>query len=103
MAGQVPLPARPGAGLPPVRWNRESGLRNWLDAAHDGHARRLDEAAPNLPSRAELVESTVQLAPLIMIDGGWLRGSRTIGTPRRRTATSCSARTGMSWATATGS
>ncbi|MFE4208852.1 iron-containing redox enzyme family protein, partial [Streptomyces goshikiensis] len=27
-----------------------------------------------LPSREELVESTLQLAPLILIDGGWLQG-----------------------------
>ncbi|MFC8076379.1 iron-containing redox enzyme family protein [Streptomyces sp. NPDC057307] len=62
------------AGLPPTLWNRDSGLRDWLGSAHDGHARRLDEAAPDLPSREELIESTLQLAPLIMIDGGWLRG-----------------------------
>ncbi|WP_228122288.1 iron-containing redox enzyme family protein [Saccharothrix syringae] len=59
--------------LPP-RWDPETGLRGWLAAEHDRHAAEHDATEPRLPTREELVESTLQLAPLIMIDGGWLQG-----------------------------
>ncbi|MFE7189661.1 iron-containing redox enzyme family protein [Kitasatospora sp. NPDC057541] len=59
------LPAvRPGAG----------GLREWLDRAHDRHGSEFAARSVPLPDRADLVDSTLQLAPLIMIDGGWLQG-----------------------------
>ncbi|UWZ40378.1 iron-containing redox enzyme family protein [Dactylosporangium roseum] len=66
---------RPGRadGLPPT-WDRENGLRGWLDAAHDRHARAFGARTAPLPSRAELIDSTLQLAPLIFLDGGWLLG-----------------------------
>jgi hypothetical protein len=59
--------------LPP-RWDRENGLREWLARAHDRHAESFQQGEAPLPSREELVDSTLQLAPLIMIDGGWLQG-----------------------------
>ncbi|MFT7839702.1 iron-containing redox enzyme family protein [Saccharothrix sp. BKS2] len=59
--------------LPP-RWDPETGLRGWLAAEHDRHAAEHDAGAPRLPTREQLVDSTLQLAPLIMIDGGWLQG-----------------------------
>ncbi|MFD7659915.1 iron-containing redox enzyme family protein [Actinosynnema sp. NPDC059797] len=59
--------------LPP-RWDPETGLRGWLAAEHDRHAAEHDAGEPRLPTREELVDSTLQLAPLIMIDGGWLQG-----------------------------
>lgn len=59
--------------LPP-RWDRENGLREWLARAHDRHAETFRESGTPLPTREELVDSTLQLAPLIMIDGGWLQG-----------------------------
>lgn len=61
-------------GQLPPRWDRVNGLRPWLDDEHDRHGRQFEDGAPPIPSRRELVESTVQLAPLIMIDGGWLQG-----------------------------
>ncbi|MER5631646.1 iron-containing redox enzyme family protein [Streptomyces nitrosporeus] len=58
----------------PADWPAE-GLRPWLAAQHDRHA---EEFAQNredeLPTREQLIDSTVQLAPLTMIDGGWLQG-----------------------------
>ncbi|HEX3784793.1 MAG TPA: iron-containing redox enzyme family protein [Pseudonocardiaceae bacterium] len=58
----------------PRRWDRESGLRGWLEAEHDRHSEQFSGQDVAIPSRAELIESTLQLAPLIMIDGGWLQG-----------------------------
>ncbi|MFF9486137.1 iron-containing redox enzyme family protein [Streptomyces sp. NPDC014676] len=65
---------RPAKGALPERWDRENGLRPWLARAHDQHAEGFDKERVTLPSRAELIDSTLQLAPLIMIDGGWLQG-----------------------------
>ncbi|MGP9017008.1 iron-containing redox enzyme family protein [Streptomyces sp. BR1] len=58
----------------PSRWDPENGLREWLARAHDRHADSFQRGEAVLPSRAELIDSTLQLAPLIMIDGGWLQG-----------------------------
>ncbi|MFD3484641.1 iron-containing redox enzyme family protein [Streptomyces sp. NPDC058665] len=58
----------------PVHWDAEHGLRQWLTRAHDRHAETFQESDVELPSREELIDSTLQLAPLIMIDGGWLQG-----------------------------
>ncbi|EFL34002.1 conserved hypothetical protein [Streptomyces viridochromogenes DSM 40736] len=51
------------------------GLRSWLSEQHERHAEEFTagQDAP-LPSREVLVESTLQLAPLTMIDGAWLHG-----------------------------
>ncbi|MFE9173233.1 iron-containing redox enzyme family protein [Streptomyces kebangsaanensis] len=58
----------------PERWDRE-GLRPWLQAQHDRHGAEFEEnAAVPLPSRAALVDDTVQTAPLTLIDGSWLHG-----------------------------
>ncbi|WHM40038.1 iron-containing redox enzyme family protein [Streptomyces sp. BPTC-684] len=58
----------------PARWDPENGLREWLARAHDRHAESFQRGEAALPTRAELIDSTLQLAPLIMIDGGWLQG-----------------------------
>jgi hypothetical protein len=59
--------------LPPD-WNA-AGLRPWLAAEHRRHEREFDQtAALPLPGRDALVDATVQLAPLTLIDGAWLRG-----------------------------
>ncbi|RZS30531.1 heme oxygenase-like protein [Herbihabitans rhizosphaerae] len=58
----------------PREWDRDSGLRTWLEQEHDRHGREFDESDTPLPTRDELIDSTLQLAPLIMIDGGWLQG-----------------------------
>jgi heme oxygenase-like protein len=58
----------------PARWTPE-GLRSWLTTQHERHAAEFERnAGDGLPSRNELIESTVQLAPLTMIDGAWLQG-----------------------------
>lgn len=63
------------SGLPlPERWERE-GLRPWLVEMHDRHGREFEDGREvPVPSREELIDSTVQLAPLTLIDGSWLRG-----------------------------
>lgn len=58
----------------PGRWDPDNGLRSWLAAEHDRHDQRHSTAEVPLPSREDLVESTLQLAPLILIDGSWLQG-----------------------------
>ncbi|MER5627530.1 iron-containing redox enzyme family protein [Streptosporangium sp. NPDC002544] len=58
----------------PVRWDQESGLRGWLEDQHDRHSEQVSQAEDGLPTREQLIRSTLQLAPLIMIDGGWLQG-----------------------------
>ncbi|WP_369174199.1 iron-containing redox enzyme family protein [Streptomyces sp. R28] len=59
------LPAAPPA----------DGLRPWLLDQHDLHNSEFQEGtdAP-LPDRAALIDSTLQLAPLTLIDGAWLAG-----------------------------
>ncbi len=60
--------------IPSLRWNR-SALERWV---YDKHREQVDSYRPlNGPprvSREAFVESTVQLAPLVLIDGGWLQG-----------------------------
>jgi hypothetical protein len=58
----------------PERWPPE-GLRPWLLDQHDGHAQQFaDNVTAPMPSRDVLIESTVQTAPLTLIDGSWLQG-----------------------------
>lgn len=58
----------------PSRWDRE-GLRPWLVEQHDRHSQEFEGGREvPLPSREELIDSTVQLAPLTLIDGSWLQG-----------------------------
>ncbi|WP_222840685.1 iron-containing redox enzyme family protein [Actinosynnema mirum] len=61
-------------GQLPPRWDPETGLRAWLAAEHERHSSEHEAGRPRVPDREALVESTLQLAPLIMIDGGWLQG-----------------------------
>jgi hypothetical protein len=65
---------RRAPGMLPPRWDREQGLRRWLDEQHDRHDREFADREEHLPSREALIDDTLQLAPLIMIDGGWLQG-----------------------------
>lgn len=59
--------------LPPV-WGRE-GLRPWLQTQHDRHGAEFEQNAEvPLPSREDVVDDTVQTAPLTLIDGSWLQG-----------------------------
>jgi len=59
--------------LPP-RWGPD-GLRPWLAAQHARHDREFEAVAQDrVATREALVDSTVQLAPLTLIDGAWLQG-----------------------------
>jgi Iron-containing redox enzyme len=65
-----------GAGEPrlPDSWPFE-GLRPWLLDQHDRHAEQFaDEAGASVPTREALIDSTVQTAPLTLIDGSWIHG-----------------------------
>lgn len=60
--------------IPSLRWDR-AALERWV---YDKHREQVDSYRPlNGPprvSREAFIESTVQLAPLVLIDGGWLQG-----------------------------
>jgi hypothetical protein len=58
----------------PERW--EPGcLRPWLAHQHDLHAKEFESGTDKpVEPREALVASTVQTAPLTLIDGSWLRG-----------------------------
>jgi hypothetical protein len=63
--GDMPLPAT---------WGRV-GLRPWLQEMHDRHGQEFEDGREvPVPSREDLIGSTVQLAPLTLIDGSWLQG-----------------------------
>jgi hypothetical protein len=63
--GSVPLP---GA------WTAE-GLRPWLLGQHDQRGAEFEASAHEPPpSRDALIDDTVQMAPLTLIDGSWLQG-----------------------------
>lgn len=58
----------------PATWTRD-GLRPWLLDMHDRQSDEFDaSASAELPSREALIDSTLQLAPLTLIDGAWLQG-----------------------------
>ncbi|MFG2528983.1 iron-containing redox enzyme family protein [Streptomyces sp. NPDC048516] len=60
--------------LPPPHWDPR-GLRPWLQEQHDRHGREFEQGADApLPTKEALVDATVQLAPLTLIDGSWLQG-----------------------------
>ncbi|MEV7007430.1 iron-containing redox enzyme family protein [Streptosporangium sp. NPDC051022] len=72
--------ARSGHGMDdrtmplPRTWDR-NGLRPWLQAQHDRHGAEFEgNAEVPLPSREEVIDDTVQTAPLTLIDGSWLQG-----------------------------
>lgn len=63
----------PEGGLP-VEY-RPARLGTWLDEQLGRHEADYEEARDlALPGRDELVDTTVQLAPLALIDGAWIRG-----------------------------
>ncbi len=50
-------------------------LRAWMLDQHDRHALEFERSDPaNLPTREDVIDSTLQLAPLTLIDGSWLQG-----------------------------
>lgn len=65
-----PLPPQSLPAGPPA-----DGLRPWLLDQHDLHNSEFhDGSGEPVPERAELIDSTLQLAPLTLIDGAWLAG-----------------------------
>lgn len=58
--------------LPP-EWTVE-GLRPWLLNQHDQHDQQFSTAEEVLPDREAVIDSSLQLAPLTLIDGSWLQG-----------------------------
>jgi hypothetical protein len=68
----------------PEKWT-PAGLRPWLLDMHDKHGAEFETGRSNeLPSRAEVIDSTLQLAPLTLIDGSWLQGFTDIGLATTR-------------------
>lgn len=58
----------------PAQWEPDE-LPRWLVEQHDQHAREFEATAETpVPSKKALIDSTIQLAPLTMIDGSWLQG-----------------------------
>ena len=58
----------------PSRWT-PAGLRPWLLDQHDRHAEQfVTDADTPAVSRQALVETTVQMAPLVLLDGSLLHG-----------------------------
>jgi len=63
----------------PLGWD-VGVLRAWLLDKHDRHGQEFNESDPAaMPSREEIVDSTLQLAPLTLIDGAWLQGFTDLG------------------------
>jgi hypothetical protein len=63
----------PNKSLPDL-WTGQ-GLRNWLLEQHDLHGQTFEDSSGNsLPTKTGVINSTLQLAPLILIDGSWLQG-----------------------------
>lgn len=67
----------PEAALPDA-WPRE-GLAPWLTAQHVRNHKRFQQGGDDMPSREQVIDSSLQLAPLLCIDGAWLQGFTDIG------------------------
>jgi fermentation-respiration switch protein FrsA (DUF1100 family) len=58
----------------PKEWSHD-GLRPWLLEQHDKHdSEFVRSKTEDTPSREAIIDSTLQLAPLTLIDGSWLQG-----------------------------
>lgn len=58
----------------PREW-RPGELREWLLASHDSHADAYESSKDQeVPDRSTIVDQTLQLAPLTLIDGAWIQG-----------------------------
>lgn len=68
----------------PETWTPD-GLRPWLLDMHDKHGREFESGrSSEMPSREEVIDSTLQLAPLTLIDGSWLQGFTDVGLAASR-------------------
>lgn len=58
----------------PREW-RPGVLREWLLDCHDRNGAKFEQSnTDEMPSRDQVIHSTLQLAPLTLIDGAWLQG-----------------------------
>lgn len=58
----------------PTTW-RSGLLRTWLLDAHEAHSNQFEASKDeSVPSRQDIIDQTLQLAPLTLIDGAWLQG-----------------------------
>jgi hypothetical protein len=58
----------------PDAW-RSGLVRKWLLEEHDKHADEFEEQSDgDMPSREAVIDESLQLAPLTLIDGAWLQG-----------------------------
>ena len=69
----------------PSRW--QPGLmREWLLEAHARHAERFERTcADAIPTREAVIDQSLQLAPLTLIDGAWLQGYADVALAASRT------------------
>jgi hypothetical protein len=50
-------------------------IRTWLLDSHERSSKAFEQSlGEDIPSRPEIIEQTLQLAPLTLIDGAWLQG-----------------------------
>ncbi len=57
----------------PQDW-RPGDLGDWLRRQHDANAAKFDAAPETIPPVERVVEDSLQLAPLTLLDGAWLQG-----------------------------
>ena len=68
----------------PETWT-PAGLRPWLLDMHDKHSAEFETSQSNeMPGREAVIDSTLQLAPLTLIDGAWLQGFTDVGLATTR-------------------
>jgi hypothetical protein len=63
--------------LPP-KW-RAGELTQWLRKQHDTNAAKFDAAEDTVPPVENVIEDSLQLAPLTLLDGAWLQGFCDVG------------------------
>lgn len=68
----------------PEQWT-SAGLRPWLLDMHDKHGVEFETGrSGDLPTREQVIDETLQLAPLTLIDGSWLQGFTDAGLATSR-------------------
>ncbi|MFB6845263.1 iron-containing redox enzyme family protein [Streptomyces sp. NPDC056373] len=68
----------------PERWT-SAGMRPWLLDMHDKHGVEFETGrSGDMPTREQVIDETLQLAPLTLIDGSWLQGFTDAGLATTR-------------------
>ncbi|MFG3048628.1 iron-containing redox enzyme family protein [Streptomyces sp. NPDC048241] len=68
----------------PEQWT-PAGLRPWLLDMHDEHGAEFETGrSGDMPTREQVIDETLQLAPLTLIDGSWLQGFTDAGLATTR-------------------